>query len=608
MSENYFPYSLIHLDNGMQLDSTKRCLFPVESEPPLSRLRSAKTRSEENEFPYNGKDQNLEEKRNSPISVVSVLCGGDDTINSKLYKNPVAVALSSSSHLIRNLSCDTVFEEQTEIEVQYVEAGLLDNDQDAVENSRSDNGENSTGRKINNTHVASNDENHTPSDLRDLRSRPLLDAERTPSRSQIKRNRLLTPLFGCGGRSCVSMCDDSSHQLVERTITGFLEDSSVSTTPDAFKTVCHDWQDWSYFGFGRKETSTEAMEENPSKENIRSVLRHRTSHSLRARKSNVKQLKQNIAPFAPSPARSPARASNLFRNRSFSVSDHRLAIVRVSKDKNQARGSFTDVLELCTMYESIDLDSPDLIRKQTMSKVDDDDLSYGSDPEDFTRRRLYSGGEGTSAIATAYASDYENSLASPSRSFLDMNNDEIFSNIVQEIFNKTTTLVLHPLLDPNMPGSVQSSRPLAVDAWLERGQHLAYALIQPKWIWKAKTQIDGQSNVLQNVCLHGIELLDITRILKMEETDRCIRSFAKRSHCFFIKSIYDEEFCFEAKSISERNRIVNSLKLLIARFGAKVLTGDPQVYYEFFWTNDGVRGKAPDLHEVFVQEREYCET
>jgi hypothetical protein len=187
-----------------------------------------------------------------------------------------------------------------------------------------------------------------------------------------------------------------------------------------------------------------------------------------------------------------------------------------------------------------------------------------------------------------------------------VHNDEVFSNIVQELFNKTTTLVLHPLSDSNKPGSVQSARrPVAVDAWLERGQHLAYALIQPKWIWKVKPQlnVEGQSNVRQKFCLQGIELLDITRILKMDETERCSQSFAKPSHCFFVKSIYDEEFCFEAKSKRERNRVVSSLKLLIARFGAKVLTGDPQVYYEFFWINGDVPGKAPDLHEAFVEKR-----
>ena len=598
MAETNYPlYSVSH-DETMQLDSTKRCLFPEEDESSLLGLPFMKSRSGGIESPSktrDGSDQKIarnlpEETRKSPISVVSVFCSGDSTMDFKREK-------------------DSDTEEQTVIEVQYIEAGHRDCNIDAVVNSHTDNDENNPKRE-NDTEEALNNSKHSPSDLVDARARPLLDIEKTPSRSRRKKkkNTARTPIFGCG-RGALSMCDDSSHQLVERTITDFLEDGSVST-PDAFKATCHDWQAWSYLGFGRKESPTDVIEQNPSKENIRSVLRRRTSHSLRVRKSNVRQLKQNLAPFAQSPARSPARAPGLFRNRSFSESDHQSASVRVSKDKKRVRGSFTDVLQLCTMYESIELDSPDLIRKHPSNKVNDDDLSYGSDPEDFTRRRPNSGAA-VAATADSLSFEqsnnpgyYQNSFPSPSRSLLDVHNEDEFSNIVQEIFNKTTTLVLHPLLDSNKSGSVQLGRPVAVDAWLERGQHLAYALIQPKWIWKAKPRIDAgsQSSVRQKLRLKSIELLDITRILKMDETERWSQSFAKPSHCFFVKSIHDEEFCFEAKSRLERDRVVRSLKFLIARFGAKVLTGDPQVYYEFFWINDAVPGKPPNLQEAFVDD------
>lgn len=612
MVDENSPYSVGSQDGAMKLDSTKRCLFPAESESPISRMRSEKRRSEmtrsvEIESPLDEIDQNsahetAEESRKSPISVVSVLSGGD--FNSKHTKNPDV----ASSHAKGTLSCDTVFEEQTEIEVEYFESGDINYAEDVSADldleSDETTDENNPERDMNIEAVA-NQVKRSPSDLRNLRAKPLLDSERTPSRSQKKSRRkqqMRTPIFGCVGKSCVSVCDDSSHKLVERTITGFLEDTSVKTTPEALKTSCHDWQDWSYFGFGRKEPSKYEFEQSPSKENIRNVLRRRTSHSLQSRKKNVRRLKQNLAPFAPSPARSPARASSLFRNRSFSIQDHRSAIVRVSKDKKQSRGRFTtDVLELCTMYESVALESPEIMRNK-LDRDDDDNLSYDSDPEDFTRRRL-STTEAGSVVSATPKPHNQMSFPSPSRSFIDVNNDEAFANIVQEIFNKTTTLVLHPLQDPNKPTSVQASRPMAVDAWLERGQHLAYALIQPKWIWKAK----DQANTRENFCLQGIELLDITKILKMEETDRCSESFGKPSHCFYVKSIYDDEFCFEAKSRSERNRIVNSLKLLIARFGAKVLTGDAQVYYEFFWTTEGAPGKAPNLREVFEVEPEYAE-
>jgi len=614
MEENNYPIFSMSNDQAMKLESTKRCLFPIEDELSLSGVGYTKRLSGGSVSPFktrDGTDQSatcdlLEETRNSPISVVCVLNSGHPTQNSNddINSNTIAPSSLSLSHTVKTLNCDVV-EEQTVIEVQYVEAGHQDCDVDAIANFHIDIDKKRPMRD-NCTESAFKNEKHISRDFGDVRARPLLDIDKTPSRSQSKKNKTRSPLFGCGGRvACLSTCDDRGHQLVERAIKDFLEDGSVST-PDAFKTKCTDWQAWSYFGFGRNKSRRDVGEQNTSKENIRSILRRRTSHSLRVRKSNVKQLKRNLAPFAQSPARSPARAPGLFRNRSFSVSDHRSAIVRVSKDKKRSKGSFTDVLQLCTMYESIILDSPDLIRKHASDKGDDDDLSYDSDPEDFMRRRPNLGAAvaATPTNSSDNLGHYQNSFSSPSRSLLDVHDDEVFSNTVQEIFNKTTTLVLHPLLGSNKSGSVQLARPIAVDAWLERGQHLAYTLIQPKWIWKAKPRLgaEGQSNVRQKFCLQGIELLDITRILKMEETERGSQSFAKPSHSFFVKSIHEEEFCFEAKSRLERDRIVSSLKLLIARFGAKVLTGDPQVYYEFFWINDAAPGKAPDLHEAFVEK------
>lgn len=597
---------------AMKLDSTKRCLFPVEDELSLSGLISTKSLSgvESSHTTRDDADLNVtrncqETIRNSPISVVCVISGGHPTLDSTSDKTSNTLALSSSVTMTEKSGFDDI-EEQTVIEVQYVEAGCQGRNVHAI----SDLDKRKCCFETTLTNVK-----YSTRDFGDARAKPLLDMENTPSRSPTEKDTPRTPLFGCGGRgACLSVCDDSGHQLVERTITGFLEDNSVST-PDAFKTKCTDWQAWSYFGFRKSKSSPDIVEQNSSKENIRSILRSRASRSLRARKSNVRQLKQNLAPFTQSPVRSPARAPGLFRNRSFSVKDHRSAIVRVSKDKKRAIGKFADVLQLCTMYESIGLDSPDLITKHLDNKINDDDLSYDSDPEDFMRRRNNLGVEAAAISAADTESSYfeqsenlehnQNSFLSPSRSLLDVHNDEIFSNIVQEIFNKTTTLVVHPLLDSNKPKSVQSARPVAVDAWLERGQHLAYALIQPKWIWKAKTRLNAeeqQSNIRQKFCLQGIELLDITRILKVEETERGSHSFAKSSHCFFVKSIHDEEFCFEAKSKVERDRVVSSLKLLIARFGAKVLTGDPKIYYEFFWINDAAPGKAPDLHRALVED------
>mmetsp|Transcript_3837 Transcript_3837/g.6788 ORF Transcript_3837/g.6788 Transcript_3837/m.6788 type:complete len:492 (-) Transcript_3837:378-1853(-) len=425
--------------------------------------------------------------------------------------------------------------------------------------------------------------------FRAFRTSSLLDGEKTPMRTPPHSRQPVTP------STCELMggCHESGHAFVEKTITTFLEDSSVAPGPFP---ACTDWQAWSYFGFNGHSDVQAAK--SPSKENIRSVLRHRASQSLRTRKSAVRNIRKNLAPFGntDSPARSPARAPSLFRNRSFSVSDHRSAIVRGSKDIKPMKSSFTDVLQLCTMPENTTLDSPEFIKlKPSTSNFHGDDVCYDSDPEDFTRRRRpvlsrsFSDNDGHCT-----QSDYPVISYSPSQALMDVNNDVVFQTIVQEVFNKTCTLVLHPLSErprASASGAIPPGRPVAIDAWLERGQNLTDHLLQPKWMWKPQN--------IRNVSPQSIELLDITRILKVEDSDRSNLPFAKPSHCFLVKSIHHEEFCFEAPNSMERDRLVYSLKLVIARFGTKVLVGDPQVYYEFFSNMEaGVPGEAPDLYGV----------
>ena len=446
----------------------------------------------------------------------------------------------------------------------------------------------------------------------------LLDVEKTPVRTPTNPrpsviNTTPSTCGGCGSSNNV-FCDDldGGHAYLERTITTFLEDTS--TVPSTFSTSCTDWQAWSYFGFfdhqqQQDDDDDDLPNSSPSKESIRSVLRHRASQSLRTRKTTLRNLRKNLVPFANSPIRSPARAPSLFRNRSFSVSDHKAAIVRVSKDKQigPMKTSFTNVLQLCTMPENTTLDSPEFVKKLKPRDGGcggggyDGDVCYDSDPEDFTRRRRTPINKGSfnddSNMANHHhdtRTEYPGISYSPSRALIDVNNDDIFQTIVQEVFNQTTTLVLHPLSSsesgPQQRKQSQSPRPVAIDAWLERGQNLAYRLIQPKWMWKQKHMQDASPKC--------IELLDITRILKVEDSDNVGSSqpFAKQSHCFIIKSIHNDEFCFEAPNSMERDRLVYALKLVIARFGAKILVGDPQVYWEFFTMAEAtIPGEAPDV-------------
>jgi hypothetical protein len=269
------------------------------------------------------------------------------------------------------------------------------------------------------------------------------------------------------------------------------------------------------------------------------------------------------------------------------------------------------------MPEHTTLETPEMKRagESLFLRENSEDLGYDSDPEDFTRRRhlskrtafsdeVGSKSEGTHDRGWSHNIWSHNNLVpsgvSLNQPSSDLDNDEMFATIVQEFFNQTSTLVFHPHSSILMESDITFCRPIAVEAWLERGQHLSDSLLQPKWMWKQKGATKNLQ--MQMADLQGVELLDVTRILKLEDItadeESCsILPFAKPSHCFVIKSIHDEEMYFEAQSPKERDRLVYSLKLVIARFGAKVLVGDPAVYYEFFSMTDGVPGEAPELYQ-----------
>jgi hypothetical protein len=420
--------------------------------------------------------------------------------------------------------------------------------------------------------------------LGEVRGNSLMDVDCTPTPPAAK-----TPTsrnFGiCCTKPTAQCYQEEEYQVapnfqLEQTITGFLGESGSSNPFSG----CHEWQAWSFF------LSEDCKDQNPSMENIRSNLRNR-AFSLGARKSRVRQLRQDCSPFAGSPRRSPA--PKLFRSRSFSVSDHAPGIVRVSKDKK--RTSFTNVLQLCMLPENATAQSP-MVSQYNVG--DKGDICYDSDPEDFTRRKSPGrGGMDKENILDSQRYTYPMAVSSsPTGKIDDAYNEHAFHAVVQELFNSTSTLLFHPT-DLSCTDAMKPSTPVGVDAWLERGQRLC-RIIQPKWMWRSKprTQTGGQHVQMHAVC--GIELLDITRILKVHRSnlDREKYPFAKPSNCFLIKTIYDEEFCFEAKSLAERERLVYSFKMVIARFGAKVLVADESLYTEFFATTEScVPGEAPRM-------------
>jgi hypothetical protein len=409
------------------------------------------------------------------------------------------------------------------------------------------------------------------------RSNSLLDMEATPTPPNPKKRN--TRNLSCCWPSDSAQHEDEykvgSNLQLEKTISLFLEQSEDSQGTSG----CSGWQAWSFF------MTTGSKDQDPSQENIRSNLRNRACRG--ARKSRVRQIRRDLSPFAGSPRRSP---HNLYRSRSFSIMEHAPGIVRVSKDRNPRGNSFTNVLQLCTMPENATIESPVAYRRDPTAK----NVCYDSDPEDFTRRGH--------PPKTSLAVDKENMMnyqrysyprsvsTSPTGKMDDVHNEDAHYAVVQEFLNQTSTLVHHPTTTSSS-GVTQPSSPVAVNGWLERGQRLR-TIIQPKWMWKPKPRdrVAGQNF---QISVKGIELLEITRIFKVERIDRNRYPLAKPRNCFIIKNLDNDEFCFEAKSFTERNRLVYSLKMVIARFGAQLIMADDRVYDEFFATTGSIPGEAP---------------
>lgn len=137
------------------------------------------------------------------------------------------------------------------------------------------------------------------------------------------------------------------------------------------------------------------------------------------------------------------------------------------------------------------------------------------------------------------------------------------------------------------------SRPIGIKAWIERGQQLRHTLIQPKLCWQQVHLSDPQGPLRdKSKKLFNVDLLDVTRVLEVNRVDRRHYPLAPRNKCLLVQCI-DQKMMFEAGSQAERDRLVHTLKLTVARLGTKMIVEDKSVFDDFFSFGDGVPGRAP---------------
>lgn len=199
----------------------------------------------------------------------------------------------------------------------------------------------------------------------------------------------------------------------------------------------------------------------------------------------------------------------------------------------------------------------------------------------------------------------------------DVRNEEVVQDFLKELTFGKTPLLWHPYpkaTTSDKSASPKSRSPVSVQAWFEMGSRLPTTMVQPKFMWQETYQPDLLNHkTLRMSCRkpEEVPLLSMIRILKPTTLDRLAFPFAKLDRSFTIQTHSDQLFVFEASSVSERDRIVHGLKLVVARLASMIIVGDDLMFVEFFspfgssFFEGGTSGTPVDdseVHEEYVQE------
>ena len=137
--------------------------------------------------------------------------------------------------------------------------------------------------------------------------------------------------------------------------------------------------------------------------------------------------------------------------------------------------------------------------------------------------------------------------------------------------------------------------PISVVGAVEVGAHLEHMVVQPKFTWMPVAQphrISKDSEVNQReLFLSGssppqIELLSIIRVNKAHhnQLDRNLYPYARADRTCIVSTNDSNHptIVLEARSTQERDWLVFSLKLIVARLASIIITRDEDMLHEFF--------------------------
>ena len=284
----------------------------------------------------------------------------------------------------------------------------------------------------------------------------------------------------------------------------------------------------------------------PSPHRVR-VMHNRTLHT-HSKNDRLEQLKRNHQPFQSH----RATQQPLARVNTYSCAPRKI--------------SEPDPIERIPTPQKLDWTCHPRLESDYSRVVEvNENECYDSDPECYNETKSRS------------------TLASPLRDGVGLNqNEDNMHAAIQEIFRERWTFILHP----------ERGSPMGVDAWMKRGQRLPRATVAPKLVWlPVHSKTSEKELARQESKLAGIEILDMQRILPMGRIDRKKYAFARPRRSVLIKS-QNGDFCFECRSMAERDKFIHQMKLAVARFGSQLVANDPRVS-DFFIPQDGNVGRPP---------------
>lgn len=246
------------------------------------------------------------------------------------------------------------------------------------------------------------------------------------------------------------------------------------------------------------------------------------------------------------------------------------------------------------------ISSFDDANRKAKEDTDDCEQYYDSDPEDAREHTLTRGPR----VVMARRAEASSELKAKRREALDILDTsrfglgrkwkrlghDVLSDIIEATKNERLTLIWHPT--QNKENS--NMAPVCVKVWVESGVYLtdgSFLLPKLTWLPAHEKKLENRELNVSDKNPGSLELLDVCRVRECQSIDRSLHPFARVDKSFIIQT-QNGRFLFEAQTKQERGRVVNGLKLVIARLASLLMLKDLRAVDEFFGGN-AVPGEAP---------------